>query len=354
MSTQQVLNIPTAVSQATIEKWLKGLEQTTELAFFRRVGGRHGFNVTSRWASTLDNLNKTLNDPSKQGTPANFSNLRLITLKIITSVNHYYSIDGIKSGTINLIPNIINYPHLDKTFSSVFPIKLDDNTGLPSTPGHFITSIEKMGDGIAVIYSYIILRKIQGRSKLRSNQYPEQYFNTVFIPNDLSRIEYRVDKSLGKRASEKAMADLRAKFNELLVELNIKLAVETINFYKAISNIYLDKQYGRLVQVNFLDPNGDEDAVLRCRTDPNYDARYREVVSKTQNGTPRSLTLEVSGVAVRLDSKVANETISNEIGFEPSKTDWSTNKFCGDFYFTQTADHQVHYGVINDLLTRAK
>jgi hypothetical protein len=46
------------------------------------------------------------------------------------------------------------------------------------------------------------------------------------------------------------------------VELNIKLAVETINFYKAISNIYLDKQYGRLVQVNFLDPNGDEDAVL--------------------------------------------------------------------------------------------
>jgi hypothetical protein len=41
MSTQQVLNIPTAVSQATIEQWLKGLEQTTELAFFRRVGGRH-------------------------------------------------------------------------------------------------------------------------------------------------------------------------------------------------------------------------------------------------------------------------------------------------------------------------
>jgi hypothetical protein len=169
MSTQQVLNIPTAVSQATIEQWLKGLEQTTELAFFRRVGGRHGFNVTSRWG-TLDNLNKTLNDPSKQGTPANFSNLRLITLKIITSVNHYYSIDGIKSGTVNLIPNIINYPHLDKTFSSVFPIKLDDNTGLPSTRA-FHYSHRKMGDGIAVIYSYIILRKIQGRSKLRSNQY---------------------------------------------------------------------------------------------------------------------------------------------------------------------------------------
>jgi hypothetical protein len=137
------------------------------------------------------------------------------------------------------------------------------------------------------------------------------------------------------------------------VELNIKLAVETINFYKAISNIYLDKQYGRLVQVNFLDPNGDEDAVLVAEQTQIMMPVIARLYLKLQNGTPRSLNLEVSGVAVRLDSKVANETISNEIGFEP-KTDWSTNKFCGVFYFTQTADHQVHYGVINDLLTRAK
>jgi hypothetical protein len=355
MSTQQLLNITTtAPSATTVDNLLKALEQTTELAYFRRVGGRHGFDVTTRWSSTLDNLSKTLNDPNKQGTSANYSNLRLITLKIITSANHYYAIDYIKSNNIKHISSLLGYGNFDAPYHGAFPLKLDDTTGLPLTPGHFITSIENMGDGIAIIYSYVILRKINGKSKLRSNQYPEQYFNTVFIPNDLSRVEYRVDKTLGKRSSEKAIASLRSKFIELMNELKIQLNLDTVNFYNAIANIYNDKKYGRLVQVDFLDPNGDEDAVLRCRTDPSYDARYREVVSKTSSGAPKSLNLEVAGVAVRLDTKLQNENISNEIGFEPNKTDWSTNKFCGYFYFTQSSDHQSHYGVINDILNRAK
>ncbi|HFF1655726.1 TPA: hypothetical protein ACGBIO_003466 [Providencia rettgeri] len=350
MSIQQVLpnSVPT-----TVDTILKGLEQTNELAYFRRVGGRHGFNVTTRWSSTIDNIQKTLNEPSKAKKSANLSNLRLITLKIITSVNHYYSIDYIKGGNTNLIPNLINYSKFSSVFFNVFPSKLEEGTGLPSTPGHFITSVEKMGDGIAIIYSYVILKRISGKSKLASNYYPEQFFNTVFIPNDLSRVEYRVDKNIGKRASEKAMSDLRTQFIDLVVEEKLDLQFETVNFYKAISNIYNDKSYGRLVQVDFLDPNGDEDAVLRCRTDPNYDARYREVVSKSASGAPKSLNLKVAGLAARIDTKLGKENISNEIGFEPSKIDWSTNNFCGGFYFTQTSDHQSHYGVINDILKRA-
>lgn len=353
MSTQQVLAIPTAISQTSINNVLKGLEQTNELAYFRRVGGRHGFEVTTRWASTLDSVNKTLNDPTKQSGSANFSNLRLITLKIITSANHYYTIDYIKSGNLNLIPNLTAYSNFSSIFHDSFPRKLDEDTGLPSTSGHFITSIEKMGDGIAIIYSYVLLKKIPGKRKLASNQYPEQYFNTVFIPNDMSRVEYRVDKSLGKRSAEKAMSDLRTTFIDLAVEQNLGLKVETVNFYKAISNIYNDKNMGRLVQVDFLDPNGDEDVVLRCRTDPSYDARYREVVSKTKSGASKTLNLQVAGLAVRIDTKLNKENISNEIGFELNKTDWLTNKFCGGFYFTQMSDHQAHYGVINDILTRA-
>ncbi|CQH45371.1 hypothetical protein ACQ26G_002416 [Yersinia enterocolitica] len=354
MSTQQVLNLPTTISASAIDNVLKGLEQTNELAYFRRVGGRHGFVVTTRWGSTLENLKNTLNDPIKQNTPANYSNLRLITLKIITSANHYYTIDYIKGGNANSIQALTGYKGFAKTFSSVFPEKLEDETGLPPVTGHFITSVENMGDGIAIIYSYVVLKTENGRRKMRSNQYPEQYFNTVFIPNDLSRVEYRVDKHIGKRAADKAMDDLRAKFIELLNELNITLTLQTVNFYKAIMKIYNDKKYGRLVQVDFLDPNSDEDAVLRGRSEPNYDGRYREVISKTRNNKPSTLNLQVAGLAVRLDSKILKETVSNEIGFEPSKTDWSVNKFCGGFYFTQAADHQVHYGVINDILTRAK
>ncbi|MEK6491413.1 hypothetical protein WNJ68_27595 [Klebsiella grimontii] len=353
MSTQQIINIPTTTPQATIDLVFKGLEQTNELAYFRRVAGRHGFEVKTRWLSTFESIQKTLDDPAKQTTSANFSNLRLITLKIITSANHYYTIDYIKGGNLHLIPNILSYTDFSPVFHNAFPSKLEADNGLPLTPGHFITSVEKMGDGIAIIYSYVILKKITGQRKMASNQYPEQYFNTVFIPNDLSRIEYRVDKKLGKRLSEKAMSGLRSEFMDLIVQLNLGLTLETVNFYKAINNIYNDKGYGRLVQVDFLDPNGDEDVVLRCRTDPNYDARYREVVSKTASGKAQALNLQVAGLAARIDSTVQKEDISNEIGFEPNKTDWSVNKFCGGFYFTQASDHQVHYGVINDILARA-
>jgi hypothetical protein len=37
MSTQQVLSIPTTITQAVIDITLRGLEQTNELGYFRRV-----------------------------------------------------------------------------------------------------------------------------------------------------------------------------------------------------------------------------------------------------------------------------------------------------------------------------
>jgi hypothetical protein len=50
--------IPTTITQAVIDITLRGLEQTNELGYFRRVGGRHGFDVTTRW-STLENIKNT-------------------------------------------------------------------------------------------------------------------------------------------------------------------------------------------------------------------------------------------------------------------------------------------------------
>lgn len=38
-------------------------------------------------------------------------------------------------------------------------LKLDESTGLPPSPGNFITAVEDMGDGIAVIFSYVLLKK---------------------------------------------------------------------------------------------------------------------------------------------------------------------------------------------------
>ncbi|MBU9847141.1 hypothetical protein [Rahnella ecdela] len=354
MSTQQVLNLNPQISITALDNVLKGLEQTTELAYLRRVAGRHGFDVTTRWNSTVDNIKNIIVNPSPQKPYASFSNLKLITLKIITSINHYYSIDYIKGGDTTKIPSMISFKNFDQAFSSVFPSKLEDGNGLPKIAGNYITAIEDMGDGIAFIFSCVILKKINGKSKMRSNEYAEQYFNTVFIPNDLSRIEYRVDKNLGRRIAEKELVNLRNEFINFMAGLRVNLVLETVNFFNAIAKIYSDKQYGRLVQVDFLDPNGDEDAVLRCRTDPKYDARYRQVVATSQGNTAQQINLKVSGVAVRLDSKLNNETISNEIGFQPSKSDWANNQFCGTFYFTQAADHSVHYGVINDILKRAK
>ncbi|ELO6194617.1 hypothetical protein QVL17_004281 [Escherichia coli] len=339
-------------NQKEVEKILTSLEQTEELGFFRRVGTPYGFQIGTRWAGTKDSIIRTLSNPGMAHKLATEASLKLLLLKIITSVNHYYAIDFIRGGNLKAISQFANYSNYEKCFRDAFPMKLDEDSGLPASPGHFITSVENMGDGVAIIFSYVLIKKISGRSKLRSNQYPVQFFNTVFIPNDLSRVEYRVDRKLGRRVFERAITDLRIKFLEFLSENNVSLNLETVNFYKAINNIYNDASFGRLVQVDFVDPVGDEDASLKCRTKPSYDARNRKVVETNKGNTSTISNLKVCGVSARFDYKIGSESLSNEIGFEPNKNDWANNQFCGAFYFNKMADTVSHYGVINDILSR--
>lgn len=332
-----------------------GLEQTEQLKYLHRIGSRHGFNITSRWASTSASLLKTITSPSAGSPHATLANLRFIAVKIITSANCYYAIDEILPGSqTQALTSLKQYNKFNQTFADVFPSKLDDSTGLPSTPGHHLTTIENLGDGTAFIFSYVILKRISGKSKLSGNHYPVQFFNTVFIPNDLSRIEYRIDRKLGRRLCNKASTELRNEFLGILAEQRIILQLNTVNFFKAITNAYDDSSYGRVVQVDFIDKTGDEDASLKCRTNPKYDARNRAVVNTSQGNTKTISQLEVFGVAVRFDYHTNQELHHNEIGFETNRVDWVNRQFCEMFYFEQSSDNAVHYGVINDILKRAK
>lgn len=357
MSTQQateVTNQTTATfNQAAVEKILDALEQTGELAYFARVASPYGFQTTGRWASTKQNILTTLSNPDVANKHATEKTLKMIFLRIITSINHFYSIDYIKGGDVSGISKFVGFSNFEKVFSNAFPLKLDESNGLPPSQGNFITAVEDMGDGIAVIFSYVLMKKISGRSKLRTNQYPVQYFNTVFIPNDLSRVEYRIDRKLGRRACDRALIDLRMRFLEFLSENKVSLQVESVNFFKAIDNIYQDKSFGRLVQVDFIEPKSDEDATLRCRTKPSYDARTRSVV-ETKDGDLSAIDgLRVRGAAVRFDYKIGEEQLTNEIGFDPNKKDWAEKDFCDTFYFSKMSEYMSHFGVINDILKRA-
>ncbi|EJH8725755.1 hypothetical protein ACJX0I_05440 [Enterobacter hormaechei subsp. xiangfangensis] len=357
MSIQQatgVMSQPTTTyNQAAVEKILDALEQTGELAYLARVASPYGFQITGRWASTKKNILTTLSNPDLANKLATEKTLRMIFLRIITSINHFYSIDYIKGGDVNGISKFVGFTNFEKVFNDAFPLKLDESNGLPPSQGNFITAVEDMGDGIAVIFSYVLMKKISGRSKLRANQYPVQYFNTVFIPNDLSRVEYRIDRKLGRRACDRALVDLRMKFIEFLAENKVSLQVESVNFFKAIDNIYKDKAFGRLVQVDFIEPKSDEDATLRCRTKPSYDARNRNVVETKDGDLSKIDGLRVRGVAVRFDYKIGDENLTNEIGFDPNKKDWAENDFCDTFYFSKMSENMSHFGVINDILKRA-
>ncbi|MBJ8767876.1 hypothetical protein I5393_05690 [Citrobacter freundii] len=356
MSTQHALGTnqqTITFNQAYVARILDAFEQTGELAYLRRVGTPYGFQIATRWAATKDNIFKTLSNPDLANKLATEASLRMLLLKIITSVNHFYAIDLIKGGDLQGISRFTSFTNFEKVFSNAFPLRLDENTGLPPNAGNFITAVEDMGDGIAVIFSYVLMKKISGGSKLRLNEYPVQYFNTVFIPNDLSRVEYRVDRKLGRRVCDRAITDLRIKFLEFLSENKVKLDLETVNFYKAIENIYNDANYGRLVQVDFVDPITDEDATLRCRSKPTYDARDRQVVQTNKGNHSTISTLKVCGVAARFDFTLAGESLVDEIGFDPNKTDWADNQFCDTFYFSKSAENVSHFGVINDILNRA-
>ncbi|HID9391920.1 TPA: hypothetical protein ACXIY6_000135 [Serratia marcescens] len=353
MTAQQAASTNTSATSPN-EFLVQGLAQTGQLACLKRIATKYGFTVTSRWGSTVESLKMTLDNPSSSNPNATYGNLKRIAINIITSCNNTYSIDKIANGgDVKKLATIANFSNFSQHFAAVFPAKLDEDTGLPSVSGHYITAIEDMGNGIAIIFSYVLLRKISGSKKMKSNMYPTQFFNTVFIPNDLSRIEYRVDRAVGKRFIDKAMAELRDNFIGLLRELKITLNLKSVNFYEAIEDIYNDKGYGRVVQADFMDITDGDDAQLRCRTNPTYDARECEVNKKNNKKTGVS-KYSVCGVAVRFDYNKKGDVYHNEIGFEPNKADWLNKKFCGSFYFEQPSDDVTHYGVINDILRRAK
>ncbi|HEN3606228.1 TPA: hypothetical protein U5E23_003538 [Yersinia enterocolitica] len=327
-----------------------GLSQTGQLACLKRIGAKYGFKIMSRWESAAESMKQTLENPSPSNPNATYQNLRRIAIKIITSCNNVYSIDKItNSRDAAQLTNLKNFKDFIPSFAAVFPAKLEEDTGLTVIPGHHITAIETMADGIAIIYSYVLLRKVTGSKKMQSTLYPTQYFNTVFIPNDLSRIEYRVDRSIGRRHTDSAMAGLRDNFISFLSAQKILLGLESVNFYDVIDNIFKDKKYGRIVQADFMDITDGDDAQLRCRTNPEYDARECEVSKKSSKGH-----YNVCGVAVRFDFVNREDKYHNEIGFEPNKADWLNRKFCGSFYFEQPSDDLTHFGVINDILVRAK
>lgn len=357
MTAQPAPLLPQPVQQALDEALiLQGLAQTEQLAYFSIVGGRHGFTTTSRWNTTLESIKETLANPPQGVTHATLQNLKTITVKIITGANHYYAIDSITDGSeihkIQSLSTLMNDPARANEFSKVFPSRLTEATGLLPYAGHHLAAVEKLSEGLALIYAHVQVKKLtQGR--YAGEEYSEQYFNTVFIPNNLSRIEYRIDKKLGSRSSAKAIDSLRQEFITLLRLQNINLKLVSINFYKAINNAYLDKSYGRVVQADAVNAKDDEDANFRCRSGKKYDARYRKIV-RTETGKDVDMPVEHYCVCVRFDYKVGKEEVYNEVGFETTRQNYINKKFCGSFFMIQQSDHIPHIGVIDDILNRAK
>ncbi|MEB2419512.1 hypothetical protein [Citrobacter sp. R-1.5.2] len=357
MTVQPTRVLPQNSIQA-IEKELilLGLMQTEQLGYFSLVGGRHGFVATSRWNTTIESIRNTLDNPTQGNKHATLQALKAITIKIITGANHYYAIDEIATGSetrklSNLI-TLMSEPGRENEFSKVFPSRLTEENGLPAYAGHHLAAVEKLSDGIALIYAHVQIKKIP-KGKYAGETYSEQYFNTVFIPNTLSRIEYRIDRKLGSRAAAKAMEEIRYEFLALLNLKDINLQLTSVNFYKAINNAYQDKNYGRVVQADAVNAINDEDANFRCRSGKKYDARYRKIV-RTETGTDVDMPIEFYCVCVRFDYTTGSEEHFNEIGFETTRQNYMNKQFCGSFFMTQQSDNVPHMGVIDDILKRAR
>lgn len=358
MTVQPATALPTSLLRPLDEeKILLGLMQTEQLKYFALVGGRHGFPVASRWQATVDLIKQTLANSGQVSSHATLQNLYNITLKIITGANHYYAIDtlndGSEVGKLPTLSSLMDDVTRHNEFSEAFPVRLTETSGLKPYAGHFLAASEKMSDGIALIFAHVVVKKVSKGSRFAGQTYPEQYFNTVFIPNTLNRIEYRVDRELGSRAAAKAIKELRQEFITLMRNLNIDLKLSSVNFYKAINDAFKDKSYGRVVQADAVNQKNNEDANFRCRSGKTYDARFRKVV-KTETGKDVDLSVEFYSVYVRFDYTTNKEEHFNEIGFETTRQNYCDNKFCGSFYIIMQSDNVPHLGVIDDILTRAK
>ncbi|EMY7639955.1 hypothetical protein ABCT75_004041 [Citrobacter freundii] len=266
--SQVSTNVNVSSSVVNPEQLLEVIEAVSDTNYSKIYLKQSGFDTSNSWETTKSNIVGQLSGKRNAPAKATIANLEKITKALMVLGKHHCEFFKLsKREHQYLLLNATAFSFDGKPYSDSFPAFVPCN--LLTTPNMpVLTSIEKNKSGVVFYFSTPreVTKRIHSQvmvgGTLRPVSYPvdvrEQHFDTVFIPNDSARAEFRINSTVGKKDITKQMENLQDLFVTILGNNKLKLAdVNPVNINAAIDTIYNDATFGRVVDTVFWsDDNG--------------------------------------------------------------------------------------------------
>lgn len=256
------------VDLVSVEQLLDVINIVSETNYSRIFLKQYDFDTSTSWDQTKRNILEQFSGKRKSTERSSLSNLEKITKALMVLGKHYCEVFKLTNAEHSkIIDNIDNISFDGKPYSDVFPKFVDvKNLTIASTP--ILTSIEKLKSG--VVFYFSTPRRVVERvtttnlvnGVMRNVSYPlevkKQYIDSVFIPYNHARAEFRIMSSISRREIENEMARLQDNFVAILSANKVPISdCNPININKAIESIYNDSSFGRVIDtIFFSEANG--------------------------------------------------------------------------------------------------
>lgn len=322
------------------EKVIKGLIDTKELSYVNQLISPYFSSESGTWRSFKKNINKELDFSNNDCT--NLSILEELVDSVICSADHSYQIVQLSTSEAKSIRDSLVRIDLDKISSiakNLYPMKIEFSPGPKYPVGEELCKIRELDNGIACIFSSIVKEKIK-----HTNQYYYiQNFNTVFIPNDKNRLEFRVSNKVSAFKKQTAFTNLEVEFINLLGISSIKAPVSVLN---AISSFFDDKNEGRVQYAMMTTDEDGDDAELNGKARKKYCARQVSVSDEANEHV-----YICRNIKLRYKGNKSEESLETELAISPHKRDWDS-KTCTHFTIKHPVNAVTQGKMIENVISR--
>jgi len=280
-------NPASVVDLAFVDQLLDVINTVSETNYSRIFLKQFDFETSTSWEQTKKHILEQFSGKRASSEKVTYANLEKIAKALMVLGKHYCEVFKLSDTEHkNIIDNFDKVAFSGKPYSDVFPrFVAEDDLTIAFSP--ILTSIEKLKKGIIFYFSTPrnIVERVHSSEMiggvLRSVSYPKdvkkQYIDSVFIPYEMPRAEFRIMSSISKRDISHAMEKLQDSFVAYLGASKIVINdTNPVNINSAIEKIYNDSNYGRVIDTVFY--SGENGIVIprSCRKEVDVCLRKQE------------------------------------------------------------------------------
>ncbi|MGL4482856.1 MAG: hypothetical protein ACRCTW_10115 [Lactococcus garvieae] len=331
------------------ERLLGGLKEFADQSYTRVVAKMYGFRISNGWDKTILNIADDINSSDLKYQNCTIDNLEKLVDRVITTANHHYTIYSVSKADADNIRGVLSSlvnVNQNSIYSNVYPETVDlQSHTIGVLPGHYLCKVVHLSDGFACIFASVVEEPIKGHRALSSQMIKSQYFHTVFVPHNESRIEVRISDNAPMRYHQRHAIAINNKFIDLISQHKVSFQSKMINFYNCISSYFDDVNSYRVAHAILTTGQDSKDAELKNLRSKDYCARTQKVVD-TKN------QFNYVCRAVLLKRKYAgNVSDEIDISFFPHKNDWE-KQLCSSVQLKKPDTSTALSAIISDILSR--